>query len=569
MRSVRKNNNGSGRKGLRSAVLVSGVGFLLGGCKQTLDYFGNINSFLDPTESNIRPLNSPPLIKPILDTLDPSVEEVNDEFPNATDVEPDDLKADTGDYHIGKNDLVSVTIYDLLGEGTGETVKNVRVTESGNISLDFIKPVHAEGLTETELQDAIRQAYADAGQIRNARVSVEVSEERARVFSIAGNVGQEGQYQILQNDFRVLDALVIGRGPAQADGVEYCYVIRQPEKPPEPPPVVTPEAEPSQTTQPAAPPTTELLQPPQSRANPANSPDQIRLLATSGDTGSDASQPSGLLAPENYGQTNAVVEGQSLPLGPAKQPPATNPSDQSFQFNAPAATTEPSPSTPPPAAQTPTVPNLPVAQTAPTESTPPATEAPTITSNEPLATSPAGTEQVGGTPNGLQGFQFNTPTTSEQRIIRIPLRELLAGQLQFNIVIRPGDLIYVPEPITGEFYMGGHVQRTGPYSLTGRKITLKQAIVSAGMFDQVAIPGRSEIIRRIGTDKEAFVRIDIDKVFAGEQPDVYLKPNDIVMVGTNVIAPFLAAFRNGFRITYGFGFLYDINYAPQQNQGVP
>ena len=178
-------------------------------------------------------------------------------------------------------------------------------------------------------------------------------------------------------------------------------------------------------------------------------------------------------------------------------------------------------------------------------------------------------KQAAGNPNGLNGFQFNTPTSNEQRVIRIPIRELRSGQLQFNIVIRPGDLIFVPEPITGEFYMGGHVQRTGPYSLTGRKITLKQAIVSAGMFDQVAIPGRSEIIRRIGTDKEAYVRIDLDKVFAGEQPDVYLKPNDIVMVGTNVIAPFIAAFRNGFRITYGFGFLYDINYAPQQNQGIP
>jgi hypothetical protein len=28
---------------------------------------------------------------------------------------------------------------------------------------------------------------------------------------------------------------------------------------------------------------------------------------------------------------------------------------------------------------------------------------------------------------------------------------------------------------------------------------------------------------------------------------------------------FLAAFRNAFRITYGFGFLYDRNYAPDQD----
>jgi hypothetical protein len=57
----------------------------------------------------------------------------------------------------------------------------------------------------------------------------------------------------------------------------------------------------------------------------------------------------------------------------------------------------------------------------------------------------------------------------------------------------------------------------------------------------------------------------MDKVFSGTQPDIYLKPNDIVRVGTNAYAPFVAAFRNAFRITYGFGFLYDRNYAPNNN----
>ena len=51
----------------------------------------------------------------------------------------------------------------------------------------------------------------------------------------------------------------------------------------------------------------------------------------------------------------------------------------------------------------------------------------------------------------------------------------------------------------------------------------------------------------------------------GAQPDIYLKPNDMVRVGTNAIRAVLAAFRNAFRITYGFGFLYDRNYAPQQD----
>ncbi len=55
--------------------------------------------------------------------------------------------------------------------------------------------------------------------------------------------------------------------------------------------------------------------------------------------------------------------------------------------------------------------------------------------------------------------------------------------------------------------------------------------------------------------------MDLDKIFAGHAPDIYLKPNDSIMVGTNMIAPFLSALRGAFRITYGFGFLYDRNFS--------
>jgi hypothetical protein len=46
---------------------------------------------------------------------------------------------------------------------------------------------------------------------------------------------------------------------------------------------------------------------------------------------------------------------------------------------------------------------------------------------------------------------------------------------------------------------------------------------------------------------------------------VFLKPDDQVLVGTNAIAPYLAAFRNAFRITYGAGFIYDRNFAYDRN----
>ncbi len=146
-------------------------------------------------------------------------------------------------------------------------------------------------------------------------------------------------------------------------------------------------------------------------------------------------------------------------------------------------------------------------------------------------------------PVAQEPFEFGSEYTSQLEIIRVPLPALKRGELQYNIVIRPNDTIIVPTPEVGEYYMGGHVGVAGVYSLTGRQITLKQAVISARMLDPVAIPKRTDVIRRIGKDREVFVRVDLEKIFEGKQSDIYLRPNDIVQVGTDVYAPFLAAVR--------------------------
>lgn len=187
-----------------------------------------------------------------------------------------------------------------------------------------------------------------------------------------------------------------------------------------------------------------------------------------------------------------------------------------------------------------------------------------VNGNQPVdATQPTSAPTTAATmPTTAPGnFTFNAPLPVDMStIIKIPLRQLLNGDLKYNVVIRPQDTVVVPIPEAGEFYMGGHVQRVGVYSLTGRQITLKQAIISAGMLDELAVPERTEIVRRLGRDKEIYVRVNLAKVFRGQQPDVFLKPYDQVMVGTDFVAPFWAALRNSFRITYGFGFLYDRNF---------
>ncbi|MFG0257680.1 MAG: polysaccharide biosynthesis/export family protein [Phycisphaerales bacterium JB043] len=150
-----------------------------------------------------------------------------------------------------------------------------------------------------------------------------------------------------------------------------------------------------------------------------------------------------------------------------------------------------------------------------------------------------------------------------QRVIEVPVDPLLAGDARYNIVIRPGDIIRVPGPDQGFFYLAGPgINRPGVYQLPSvGKMTLSKAIMSSGGLSAVAIPSRVDLTRMIGEDRQATIRLNLRAIAEGTHPDVFIKPDDMINVGTNFWAQPLAIIRNGFRFTYGFGFLIDRNFA--------
>lgn len=148
----------------------------------------------------------------------------------------------------------------------------------------------------------------------------------------------------------------------------------------------------------------------------------------------------------------------------------------------------------------------------------------------------------------------------ENRVIRVSARGLRGGDRRQNIIVRAGDTIRLLAGQTGEYYIMGQVNRPGAYSITGRNITLKTAIASAGNLGALAWPDRCTIYRRYG-DREEMHQVNLDAIFAGKESDILLKNNDLILVGTHPAASFLAVFRNAFRLTYGFGFVYDRNFA--------
>jgi len=166
---------------------------------------------------------------------------------------------------------------------------------------------------------------------------------------------------------------------------------------------------------------------------------------------------------------------------------------------------------------------------------------------------------------GATGGQLNVDdfalALANARIIEVPYSKLLDGELKYNVVVRAGDVIRVPAPVIGNVYIGGSINRPGTYALPGDKdLTLKQLIFAAGNLAPIAIPERVDLVRRVGDDQEAIVRINLRAIFNGVQPDFYLKPNDTINIGTSLVATPLAVIRNGFRMTYGFGFILDRNF---------
>jgi polysaccharide biosynthesis/export protein len=464
------------------------------------------NSLGDPSEVT-RGFTSTRLVVPILNTVDP-IDEGDVEFQGASDVTPADLRTDATDYVIGPNDLVQVSIFDLLQRDV-ESIRTARVSQTGLLQLPMLpQPVKAGGLSEAELQRAIADAYKQAGLMDQAQVTVTVIDARQRTFNITGAVSKPGQYVILESDFRLLQALVqAGDTTFPAD---YAYIIRK-----------------------------RRQEAPAARQQPQQGTEQAPTTPTTPTT-----QPSDL-TPRSQGSIQAPVLAM-VQQAATQTPPASGEGRFIYIDGKPVFV---------PAAQDTTgvAPAVPPVQG--TE-----TARPPVRADGQSGTQAAGTED--------QPFEFGADSDypGEIRVIRVPLTELKSGDLRYNVAVRPDDMIIVPLPAQGEYYMSGHVGSPGAYSLTGRKITLKQAISAARMLDPLAVPWRTDLVRRIGTDRELIVRVNLQQIFFGKQPDIYLKPNDVVMVGSDWYPPFLVALRNAFRITYGFGFIYDRNFAPSQTQ---
>ncbi len=477
-------------------------------------------SFLDPTKVGMFPLDyREGGIRRVLTPRDGPIA-----LANATDPTPEDLVPVYEDYRIGPLDGVQIFINDFYQAGFPYSA-NIEVTATGYISIPQLGLIKVQGMTAQELEQDLRTRIQEAGILPDPIIQVLVTNKRYQYFNVIGSVSRAGAYPLTQPDTRLLDVLgMVGDIGPEA---KRLYVIRR---------VGAGKVggEQSGSETPSGEEEEKLIIPP---------PDESAL-----------------------GSTLSVQVGDGSAQRSPKKPAASAPDRAFEEVMSPGGrqsggTKQAAKSRMAPLIYDPTTGKL---REAPSR----ASSSASSSGGKP-ASSASGGAATGEAVGDEEPFDWEAIPEYElsQRVIEIDVEALRSGDPRYNIVVRNRDVINIPVD-TGVFYMMGEVSRPGVYAFNAREITIKQAIATVGGFSQLAWPSRCEIIRREkGTDKQITIPVNLDRIFAGLDDDILLRDQDIVNVGTDIVAPFLFVIRNSFRFAYGFGFVYDRNFADKDAFG--
>lgn len=518
------------RSGRGAAALLAAAGAaVLGGC--------NADSWFDPSVHGR--WEDTPTTMPILDRI----AAIEDKTPDLVETSPpvrEDLIAEAQQYRLGPSDQIEIRISNFETVGM-ESQYPREVDQRGYITIPRIGQIYVLGKTNMEAEQTIARVIGNAQILQDPQVTVIVLAARQQTFSVIGGVRNPGVYLVNKPDYRLLDVIAAAGGIDES--TEKIYIVRQ---------IALSDAATGRIAAPPAVPSTQPQSaPPVDIESLENELDRLTNppSGSPGVMGKGRTLASGERRASTY--TGMQPEPQPAPSAPQPAPPI-----DLIDSDEPTKATAPQPTPPPTAA-----PQQPTAPTAKPTSTRPRSRWAFVngqwTMNVPAA-APVVPAAPTADPLANQPLARDLMT---QRVIEVPVKPLIAGQSDVNVVIRPGDVVRVPTAASGVVYVGGQISRPGTFMLpaTG-KLTLLRAIDAAGGLSQLGIPERVELTRIVGSNREATILLNMRAIAERTQPDVILKADDRINVGTNFWAFPLAIIRNGFRMSYGFGFLIDRNF---------
>jgi polysaccharide export outer membrane protein len=111
-------------------------------------------------------------------------------------------------YKITRTDKVSITI---VGEGD-LAVGGKRVDANGNVNLALVGEVRIAGLSVSQAQTAIENAYREGRILRNPQVTINIEEYAPRTVSISGMVKLPSSYSLPPETTMTIKELVLKAG---------------------------------------------------------------------------------------------------------------------------------------------------------------------------------------------------------------------------------------------------------------------------------------------------------------------------------------------------------------------
>lgn len=124
------------------------------------------------------------------------------------------------DEAVGVGDQLEIRIWEVAEDGlfasagNRETVFNVRVSNTGNISLPYAGALAADGLTTSNLRSLLLERYQ--GQAVEPEIAVSITTTEARSATVLGSVRRPGRIEIPPRGIRLLDLIASTGGASQA-----------------------------------------------------------------------------------------------------------------------------------------------------------------------------------------------------------------------------------------------------------------------------------------------------------------------------------------------------------------
>jgi len=564
------------------------------------------DSFIDPSRTGY--FETTPTAMPILTRID--VIEPVGPGQDFVKVDPSMLKPSETAYTFSAGDILQISIPSLMQTGQTEIADRI-IDQSGDIQLPVINKIRAAGLTTEELQNLIESRLK--GVITNPQAFVALKEGRTFQYRVLGSVDQPGIFALTKPDFRLLDALATARGasvntsrilitrvetldehkaeydrkpssktgdsgaktqqsaasqnststpqtsaPAVApspaisapSSVDIDQLINElPGATTQATPTAAPATEPAAapTAEPAAAPTMEPTAAPATEpgADPKNIPSkkqtQLGMLRAASRQAPpvDIDQLEPAKADDRAGANlNSTATSNSSDGASGDQFIYDNASQSWVRKSSITATA--------------------TSQATTTDSNSTTTGASQSSSAPADAGNNAGLRSV---ENAKINKQRNSEIKEKTIVIDIDYNQLVRGDSSLNIVIKPGDAIYCDSGDVGVVYIDGEISRPGVYNLpTAGRLTLSRLVAAAGGVSELAIPERCDLIRRLDSDKEACVRISLLAIRNRGEPDLFLKRDDHIIVGTNFWALPLSRVRRDLSFPNSIGFQLDRNF---------